>query len=140
MWPRDFSARLVQWHDLRVRVCDMPVEQALASINTWWFAAPWSSYYLHWDDLDRWPDPWQLLSDNIFCEVARGLGMLYTVTMCNHPEITDAELVETPSGTIVQVHQRKYILNWRPDSIVNISPESGAVRHRLHQKILQSKL
>jgi hypothetical protein len=140
MWSHDFSARLAGWHHLRQSSKTLPVPQALHGINQWWFQAPWSSYYLHWDDQDKWPDPWQLLSDNIFCEVARGLGMLYTITMIEHPEITDSELIETPQGTLVRVHQGKYILNWYPDTIVNISPESDAVRHRLHQTILESKL
>lgn len=140
MWPQDFSARLASWHRLRENSRTRPVPQVLHEINAWWFAAPWSSYYLHWDDRDSWPDPWQLLSDNIFCEVARGLGMLYTICMLERPEITDAELVETPSGTLLRVQGSKYILNWHRDTVVNISPESDAVRHTLHQKILKHKL
>lgn len=140
MWSQDFSARLTSWYRLRQHAKTIGVDQALHEINQWWFQAPWSSYYLHWDDIDSWPDPWQLLSDNIFCEVARGLGMLYTVTMLDRPEITDSELIEIPTGTVLRVQQAKYILNWSSNTILNINPESDAVRHRLHQKILQQRI
>jgi hypothetical protein len=140
MWPREFSGRLSAWGSLRQSVQHLPVPQALHEINAWWFGAPWSSYYLHWDDVATWPDPWQLLSDNIFCEVARGLGIMYTTALLDRDDIRDLELIESHDGTIVCVENGKYILNWRPDTIVNISPESGATLHRLHQKILESKL
>jgi hypothetical protein len=98
----------------------MPAESALIKINAWWFNSPWTPYYLHWDDQVTWPDPWQLLSDNIYCDLARALGILYTVTMLDHPDLMPATLVLTDSGVnLVQVAKEKYILNWCPDNVVN---------------------
>jgi hypothetical protein len=120
MWYPEFSDRLDSWHGLRVAAQSQPLEQALDLINQWWFKAPWTAHYLHWDDQPKWPDPWQLLSDNVFCEVARGLGILYTISMIDHPEIASAELVTTGEGyNLVQVNKGIYILNWERDSIVN---------------------
>jgi hypothetical protein len=120
MWPQTFSDRLASWNQLRSHCQTLSVESALAEINRWWFRAPWRPYYLHWDDAETWPDPWQLLSDNIYCEVARGLGILYTVTLLDHADIKSAELVLTKSGhNLVLVDQTKYILNWTPDTVVN---------------------
>jgi len=78
------------------------------------------AYHLHWDDQDTWPDPWELLSDNLYCDVARGLGILYTISLLEHPDLTDAELVLTDEGhNLVLVNKRKYILNWDAENIVN---------------------
>jgi hypothetical protein len=110
------------------------------SVNAWWFQVPWSSYYLHWDDHKDWPDPWQLLSENIFCEVARGLGIMYTLLMLERLDIQDCCLCECSNGTVVQVNSGKYILNWLPDRIVNISSETGPVRRSLSLQYLQSKI
>ena len=65
MWPLTFEQRLHAWGVLRETVQHAPVEQVLAEVNAWWFHAPWRAYHLHWDDQPRWPDPWELLSDNI---------------------------------------------------------------------------
>lgn len=120
MWPKTFDQRLSAWYSLRQTVQDLPVEICLAKINQWWFGCPWRPYYLHWDDRTVWPDPWQLLSDNIYCDVAKGLGILYTVTMLEREDITDARLVLTDSGhNLVLVQDRKYILNWDKESVVN---------------------
>jgi len=120
MWPKTFGDRLSSWNLLRDRCQNLPIESALTEINYWWFQTPWRPYYLHWDDQVAWPDPWQLLSDNEYCEVARGLGILYTITLLDRADMVPAHLVLTDSGrNLVLVAKEKYILNWDADSIVN---------------------
>lgn len=120
MWPVDFASRLESWNQLRDRCQHLPIEQALQNINSWWFDVPWRPYYLHWDDQAIWPDPWQLLSDNHYCDLARALGILYTITLLDRADLGDATLVLTDSGdNLVQVAKSKYILNWDRDTIVN---------------------
>jgi hypothetical protein len=120
MWHKDFATRLEAWAELRNEVQSMPLEEALQTINTWWYQAPWSGYYLHWDDMLKWPDPWQLLSDNIYCDVARGLGILYTITFLDHKDLISAELVFTEDNrNLVLVNKEKYTLNWDKTIIVN---------------------
>lgn len=133
MWPKTFSARLESWNLLRDRCQSLPLESALQEINHWWFQVPWRPYYLHWDDAPTWPDPWQLLSDNIYCEVARGLGILYTITLLERKDLTSVDLVLTESGhNLVLVDQTKYILNWEPDNVVNTNLEVK-IRQRYQQ-------
>ena len=120
IWPATFSARLESWNLLRDQCVNLPVAAALQDINAWWFRVPWTAYYLHWDDSDTWPDPWQLLSDNIYCELARGLGILYTIALLDRADLVPVELVLTAeSGNLVLVTPEKYILNWASDTIVN---------------------
>jgi hypothetical protein len=120
MWPVTFASRLESWNNLRDGCQTLPVEQTLESINSWWFDVPWRPYYLHWDDQSNWPDPWQLLSDNHYCDLARALGILYTITLLDRKDLDDAALVLTDSGdNLVQVAKSKYILNWDKDTIVN---------------------
>jgi hypothetical protein len=124
IWPATFSTRLESWNQLRDQTQNLPLEVALVDINAWWFNCPWKPYYLHWDDQPNWPDPWQLLSDDVYCEVARGLGILYTITLLERADMAPADLVLTEDGTnLVLVAKEKYILNWEPDSIVNTNQE-----------------
>jgi hypothetical protein len=139
MWPKTFQLRLDAWANLRQQIQTQPAETALAQINAWWFQSTWRSYHLHWDDQQDWPDPWELLSDNIYCDIARGLGILYTISLLNHADLTDAELVLTNEGhNLVLVCQRKYILNWDNDTIVNTNHKLEIKRcltqHQVQQK------
>jgi hypothetical protein len=120
MWPATFAARLESWNQLRDQVHDLPIKLALENINSWWFRAPWCPYYLHWDDQPTWPTPWQLLNDNVYCDLARGLGIVYTISMLDRPDMTPTDLVLTETGVnLVLVAKEKYILNWMPDTVVN---------------------
>ena len=133
MWHKNFADRLAAWSELRAQAHTMECEPALSTINAWWHQTPWKPYYLHWDDQPRWPDPWQLLSDDIYCPVAKGLGILYTISMLDRADMADAELVLTESGdNLVLVQERKYILNWSPDSVVNTFQEVK-IRRQLKQ-------
>ena len=139
MWPVDFAQRLESWNSLRDLAQTLPMEQALESINSWWFAVPWQPYYLHWDDQANWPDPWQLLSDNYYCDLARALGILYTITLLDREDLGDATLVLTDSGdNLVQVAKSKYILNWDRDNIVNTSQET-TIKKQLTQSAVKQQ-
>jgi hypothetical protein len=124
MWPITFDQRLASWYNLRESAQSMPLIMALDAIDRWWQQTPWQPYYLHWDDLEKWPDPWQLLSDNVYCDVARGLGILYTITLLDRSDTANAALVLTDdSRNLVLVDKLKYILNWGSTDVVNTSPD-----------------
>jgi hypothetical protein len=122
MWPDSFAQRLTAWNHLRNQAAEMPVEQALLEINRWWFRAPWTAYHLHWDDQAEWPNPWQLLEDNVYCSLARALGIMYTIALIDRQDMHNARLSEFDVDNLVLVQDRKYILNWDPTEIVNINP------------------
>ena len=113
MWPQKFEQRLNSWHEMRATAQSQAALPALNTINKWWHQSPWSPYYLHWDDLPSWPDPWQLLDDNIYCPVARSLGILYTITIINHPELQQSLLALTePGDSVVLANNKKYVLGY----------------------------
>jgi hypothetical protein len=122
MWPHNFASRLDSWARLRDQASALPISQALSTVNAWWFQAPWRAYHLHWDDQTDWPDPWQLLDDNVYCPLARGLGIMYTIVLLDRNDLQDAHMIENGGDNLVLVNNEKYILNWDPTEIVNISP------------------
>lgn len=124
MWPNNFEQRLLSWNNLRKQVALLPLDQCLNEINNWWMNTPWTAYHLHWDDRQTWPDPWQLLSDNIYCPLARGLGIMYTITLINRDDCQDACLAELNDNNLVLIDNEKYLLNWDIDTIVNNIPET----------------
>ena len=140
MWPKTFAERLESWAQLREQVSTADVETALRAINSWWFQTPWRAYHLHWDDHAVWPDPWQLLSDDLYCPLARGLGILYTITMLDRPDLQGAVLVEVDSDNLVLVHEKKYILNWDSEQMLNITLGRVNSQHSITQEQLKQQI
>ena len=138
MWPVTFAGRLESWYSMRQQCHALSVEPAVEIINSWWLQTPWQPYYLHWDDRVTWPDPWQLLNDNVYCDLARGLGILYTISLLDRADLADATMVLTEDGyNLVLVNKSKYILNWNPDTIVNTNQEIRIKRQMSQHQIKQ---
>lgn len=120
MWAVTFEERLREWRDLRNHCQSLELESALQHINDWWWQAPYVNHYLHWDDHANWPGPWDLLADNLYCDLARALGIMYTIMMLERLDIQDLGLIDCKEDNLVQVNGGKYILNWCPRQLLNI--------------------
>ena len=131
MWLPHFEDRLQDWYDLRFCCANQPLDTCLADINRWWFAAPWRPYYLHWDDHRTWPGPWDLLADNVYCDLARAAGIVYTIMLLDRTDIGVVEISDTDRGNLVLIDRGKYILNWEPSEVLNISSTNIAVNKSL---------
>lgn len=140
MWLNTFEERLPDWHALRAQTQQLELESALLAINNWWQQTPWQPYYLHWDDQSMWPSPWDLLADNVYCELARALGIVYTLLLVDHKDIDSLELVSTEDSNLVLVNKGKYILNWAPDQLLNIKSANIIIKKQINCEQLRYKL
>lgn len=118
MWPVSFEERLQQWNKLREDVTSLPLTTQLQTINDWWFCAPMINRNLSWDSHRDWPGPWDLLAEDRWCDLARAVGIVYTINMIDVD--TDVMLTQCQEGNLVLVEQGKYILNWAPGELLNI--------------------
>ena len=84
MWHLETQARLSSWHAFRQEISILPVEQAIQQTNKLWMSAPISNPYYTADHPAEWPDPWQLVVDNSYDDIARALGMLYTMVLSHN--------------------------------------------------------
>lgn len=123
-WMLKVSERLAQWKDFRHKLSGLPLSQAVNEVNAMWSTAPFVTFYLPHDNIETWPDPWELLAENYYCDVAKALGIMYTIYFSSHKN-TNIELriyydyqTKTRSN-VVSIDHGKYILNYWPYEIVN---------------------
>ena len=117
----DFYTRLRDWRELRTKLADSLIQDQCVEIDKFWQQSPISNHYLHPADIKSWPDPWQLLDDNIYCSYSRALGMIYTLVLLG---IIDIDLVDaidynSVSVVLVLVDNAKYVMNYWPGTVVN---------------------
>jgi hypothetical protein len=124
-WNLRVNERLAQWKDFRHKLSDLALPQAIEEVNTMWSSAPFVPYYLEASEPDTWPDPWTLLAENYYCDVAKALGILYTIYFTGH-KTKDIELRtyydynDKYRYNVVWLSGGKYILNYHSHEIVNI--------------------
>ena len=115
------------------------MESACVAINDWWFRAPTVNHYLHPQDIPNWPDPWQLLNDNIYCDLARALGIVYTLLDIDHSAIQTVSLGLTENDNLVLVNEGLYILNWAPRTVLNIQSQEFKIKKTISSEVLIQK-
>ena len=137
-----YDNRLQSWYNLRNQIKDFDLNQQCVEIDKWWQRAPLVNHYLHPIDLPTWPGPWELLVENTYCTLARGLGMCYTLLLMNITEIEyvlakDIDDNETP---LVLVDNAKYILNYWPDTVISNTLKDFKVVDHLDIKKIKDKI
>lgn len=115
--------RLRSWQDFRTTIGQKPFEQALADTQHLWSYAPYVAHYLTTDQLSTWPDPWELLYENYYCDLAKALGIVYTLYLSSHRPDIEIRIYQAPDSketyNLVLVDQGKYVLNMIHDEVVN---------------------
>jgi hypothetical protein len=127
MWKLDTGERIAHWRAFRKTLDTLTLDAALAETADFWHGCPFHPFYLDPDKPDTWPTPWELIAENYYCDLAKTLGILYTVCFTEHkkeldPEIRvyyDAESQHTFNLAVFA--QGKYVLNFRDTPVVNIT-------------------
>jgi hypothetical protein len=118
MWQPRFDDRLLEWRELRENSKQLNLEESLVAVDKWWQRAPLTNHYLHMDEYEKWPLPWDLLADDIYCDLAKCLGIVYTLMLITHKDIQSIDILQLDDFYCVRVNN-DYILNYIPNEIVN---------------------
>ena len=137
-----YNHRLTEWRQLRELSSTVSTDQACVAIDRWWQQAPFINHHLHWSDESNWPDPWVMLSENLYCPLTRAVGMCYTLFLSN---IDSVELVmardeQAEEHYLVLVDDAKYILNYWPESVLSTTLSSFSVTNSKNLEFLKNKI
>lgn len=138
VFQQNYDTRLRYWYDLRIKIENLDLLTKCVEIDRFWQNTPLVNHYLHTLDTETWPDPWQLLVENTYCTVARGLGICYTLLLLNE---TNIEMVEATDKmgeevVLVLVDDAKYILNYWPNTVLSNSLTDFSIKRKINIKHL----
>lgn len=125
MWKLNPNDRLDHWKMFRAKISGMSLDQAIQECNDFWQRAPFTPFYLDYKEIDCWPDPWQLVYENCYCDLAKALGIVYTLQLSAHKNSVDLAIhicqntVSRVLYNLVWINQGKYVLNYISDTVVN---------------------
>lgn len=138
----NYEARLSDWYDLRVHLEDSSLEEKCINIDKWWQRAPLVTHHLHILDSENWPDPWQLLVENTYDEVARALGICYTLLLLDVENVEMAEATDSMGNDIVVVlvDNAKYVLNYFPDTVLSNKLSDFNIKRKVTLDNIKTKI
>ena len=65
---------------------------------------------------------------------------MYTIAMLDREDLQDVQMIEYQSDNLVLVNKEKYILNWDPDQVLNISLGRSKSRRQISQEQIKQKI
>lgn len=123
MWNLLPDERLRCWQDFRKSIGQKSFKEALHDTQHLWSFAPYMAHYLTTDHVEEWPGPWELIYENYYCDLAKALGIVYTLYLSNHKPDIEIRIYNEPSTkeqyNLVFVDKGKYVLNLIHDEVVN---------------------
>jgi hypothetical protein len=134
--------RLREWRDLRNLIKTKTLEEQCVVVDHWWQQAPLLNHHFHWNDMTHWTDPWEMLSENLYCPLTRAVGMCYTLLM---NDITNIELIhahdhQAEEHYLVSVNNAKYILSYWPDTVISNSLSNFTINSSKSLESLKNKI
>lgn len=123
IWNQMPYERLRSWQAFRNSINEKSFEQALRATQHLWSYAPYVAHYLTTDQINIWPDPWELLYENYYCDLAKALGIVYTLYLSAHRPEMEIQIYQDQNSketyNLVFIEQGKYVLNMVHDEVVN---------------------
>lgn len=123
MFQLKVEDRLRSWREFRLAIESLPIEQALAQTAELWARAPFVPYNLDPTLPQSWPDPWTLIYENAYCDVAKCLGIVYTVSLTSHKTDVEFRIYKDPKTgyeyNLAWFARGKYILNMIDGEVLN---------------------
>jgi hypothetical protein len=133
MWNLTPSERLRYWHDFRKKISEQSKKDAIKETHHLWCYAPFVSHYLTTDQIATWPNPWELVNDNYYCDLAKSLGMVYTLYLTSHAIESTIEIyrdeISKDNYNLVYIDGGKYVLNYLHDEVINKKQIQSGLKH-----------
>ena len=122
MFDLHSTEKLVEWKRIRDQI--EKSNTPLQDVVDLWSKAPFVSNYLNPFNAKEWPDPWHLILDGKFDDLAICLGMLYTLQltqrfMSNNYEIHMSITPETKDPAFYLCVDRLFVLNYSYKEVVD---------------------
>lgn len=123
MWNLKPLDRLLYWKNFREGLKFLTLDECLIETSHLWSFAPFVNHYLDIDSCRNWPDPWSLLHENFYCDLAKTLGMFYTIALSEHGgnklSLSILQHKKKKDQINIVTVNDEWILNYEFNSVVN---------------------
>lgn len=117
--------KIKDWRDFRKDIKSLSEHDQIENIVKYWAKVPTVNFVLNYNEYDKWPTPWELLTDGYFDSVTIAYMMLQTFLTIGWSEdrfrLEYIKPDEASDFIMVLIIDEKYILNYSYNEVYNIT-------------------
>lgn len=132
--------RIAKWRELREQIQDLPEDEMLNSIASFFADMPIGSRCIDFYTPDSWPTPWELLYNQLFCTSSISLLIYHTLSLVLDNNRVEIILIDTNDDRfLVPLVDKQRIFNFELGKVNNIKdyPKIEIIDDFTDQKIHQ---
>ena len=124
-----FEQRLVAWRDFRLTL--ETAEDPLQECIDFWNSVPEVSFQADPYEQSTWPDPWQMIEENIYCTFVKILAICYTLQLTDRFTQAKFEIHITHN---TEESTTKYLL-FVDDRVIGFKGDTHVARSELSKNL-----
>lgn len=134
MFDKTYEDRLRAWHDFRnqIEVSNDPIQLVIDQYNQ----SPTVSLYTDPWTPSTWPNPWELIQENQYCEFCKLLGICYSLQLTDKfsqaPFEIHIAIDNEKSNTHYLLFVNDFIIGYKDDTYIHKSKLPSSVRSQQH--------
>ena len=122
-WLGSPESRILSIRKFRKYIDGLSFEDAVKITQQNWESGPRvNKLHFNITDIDDWPTPWDLFSQQTFCKNSQALGVFYTLIMSDHAKKHDIKLAilnDVIQGECVaNIFDNKYPSDWSVSNMI----------------------
>lgn len=129
MFNQPFEKRLLLWREFRNNLEDseFPIQDTI----DFWNSAPLVTIQADPYDPDTWPDPWEIIHENIFCPFVKILAICYTLQLTECFSQSSFEIHITQDKNKSQTNYLLYVDEW----VIGYNIDNAVLKSNLPKSI-----
>lgn len=116
--------RIQVWRDFRQQIDQRQLDcnETLKEVAAFWASVPRGARSLDYYTPEDWPDPWEILSYDLFCDNTVSLLMYYTLTLLTdfRNEVGICLVDDVVGEYIAPIVDKKYLLNFAHAEVIDV--------------------
>lgn len=116
--------RIGEWRDFRKNIKNLSEEEQINQVVNYWSKMPIVNFVLNYNEYEKWPTAWELITDGYFDTVSIAYLMMETLIICgwdkNRFRLEYIKPDENSEYLMVLIIDDKFILNYSYNEVYNI--------------------
>ena len=116
--------RIKEWRDFRKDIKNLSSDEQILGVVNYWSKMPVVNFVLNYNEYDKWPTAWELITEGYFDSISIAYLMMETLVICGwNKDRFKLEYIKPDDSSeyiMVLIIDNRLVLNYSYNEVYNI--------------------